>query len=201
MNSRSREHFENLYRHDPDPWDFAVDRYEQDRYAALLSHVPACRYQRVFEPGCSVGVLTSQLARRCRHVLAIDIAEAAVNRARDRCRHLSNVELRRSDLSSVDPPTEPFDLVVFSEIGYYFDCDDLARELTVLRNRVTPEGRLVAQHWIGQSPDHALNGFAVHDQLGWALRHWDHRVHQVRPDSGRDGYVLDVWDRPPGALR
>ena len=127
--STSREFFEELYRTDPDPWRFSDDAYEQARYQHLLAHIPAGRYDTAFEPGCSIGVLTRQLADRCRRVIAIDIAEAAVAEARRRCVDQPGVELSRGELPG-DLPGEPVDLVVLSEIGYYFTepvLIDLAR--------------------------------------------------------------------------
>ena len=40
------------------------------------------RYASAFEPGCSIGVLTAQLAPRCDRLLACDVAAAAVESAR-----------------------------------------------------------------------------------------------------------------------
>lgn len=195
----SRAHFERVYQADPDPWHFAASPYEQARYAALLTHVPPGRYRRAFEPGCSVGVLTVELARRCGHVLAVDIAATALERARERCRDLPNVELRQAALTAVDLGSTPFDLIVFSEIGYYSDREHLLPVLTRLREQVLPGGRLIGQHWIGHSPDHTRHGFEVHADLEQVLRSWDHPVHQVTTDPEHQGYVLDVWNRPPAS--
>ena len=42
------------------------------------------RFRRAFEPGCSTGVLTAELAARCDEVVALDVAAPAVERARSR---------------------------------------------------------------------------------------------------------------------
>ena len=203
--STSRAFFEELYRSDPDPWRFADDVYEQARYHHLLAHVPAGRYDTAFEPGCSIGVLTRQLADRCRRVIAIDIAEAAVAEARRQCADRPGVQLARGELPH-DLPDEPVDLVVLSEIGYYLTepvLGDLARRIG---ETITLGGSVVALHWTGCSPDHVLHGRDVHRILDTQLG-LDHRLgaeHRhdppadrtdARPEPGAvKGYLLDVWD-------
>ena len=59
----SREFFDAKYRTAEDPWDFALDGYELGRYVDLVSHVDPARHRRVFEPGCSIGVLTEMLGQ------------------------------------------------------------------------------------------------------------------------------------------
>ncbi len=138
LDPTSRQFFERKYRANVDPWSFASDTYEQRRYEVILEHVEAGRYERVFEPGCSIGVLTEQLAERCGHVLAIDIAESAVTLARRRCAGRSNVTVEQGSLSE-DLPAGTFDLIVFSEIGYYFEECELERLVWRLRRQLDDE--------------------------------------------------------------
>jgi SAM-dependent methyltransferase len=153
--------FEAKYRHSPDPWQFAASPYEQRRYATLLRSLTQARYSRAFEPACSVGVLTASLAERCDSLLACDIAPTAVHLARLRCAGLSNVRIDQADLAKSLPPG-PFDLIVFSEVGYYFSASVLAELIRALARRLVPGGEFVAVHWRGQSEDHVLHGDAVH---------------------------------------
>jgi trans-aconitate methyltransferase len=201
----SRSFFEELYRTDPDPWRFTDDAYEQARYQHLLAHVPAGRYDTAFEPGCSIGVLTRQLADRCRRVFAIDIAEAAVAEAHRRCADRPGVDLARGELPH-DLPDEPVDLVVLSEIGYYLTEPVLADMARRIRGVLTPGGRVVAVHWTGESSDHVLHGRDVHCILDTHLE-FDHRFgaehrHDPTSDLGVEvaattkGFLLDVWDVP-----
>ncbi len=157
MNTTSREFFERMYAETDDPWAFASNEYEQQRYATILGFVPHGRFRRAFEPGCSIGELTARLAGRCGFVTAIDVAEAAVDRARDRCGDLGNVDVHRGSLLD-DMPQGPFDLVVFSEIGYYFVVAQLIELAHEIATRIEPRGQLIAVHWTGQSADHVLPG-------------------------------------------
>lgn len=198
----SRDFFEQLYQVRPDPWDFAADAYERDRYRRILEHVPTGRFPTALEPGCSIGELTRELSFRCDRVIAFDIADAAVDTARRRCADRPGVELERADLTS-GLPTGPLDLVVFSEIGYYFPREVLAGLVRGTRALLRPGSRVVAAHWIGASTDHVLHGHDVHQVLDQYLelprRH--HSVHRHPPADPPAGtveraFVLDVWDLP-----
>lgn len=197
MSTTSRDFFERMYRADRDPWSFASSRYEQQRYATILELVPAGRFSAAFEPGCSIGELTFQLAARCGFVVAIDIAEAAVDLARRRCQRLTNVDIHQGSLPE-DIPDGRFDLVVFSEIGYYFTRPRLVATASELDSCLEPGGQFLAVHWIGESADHLLAGQVVHEILraNLSMHHVDHRVHRA---DERDGFVLDVWRKPPAS--
>lgn len=180
--------FEAKYRHSPDPWKFAASPYEQRRYATLLRSLTEARYSRAFEPGCSVGVLTAALAKRCDSLLACDIAPTAVHLARQRCARFSNVRVDRADLAQSLPPG-PFNLIVFSELGYYFSATVLAKIIRALAKRLTPGGEFVAVHWRGQSEDHVLHGDAVHAILKATLE----KHHTWLRGARYRGFRLDLW--------
>jgi SAM-dependent methyltransferase len=146
----------------------------------------------VFEPGCSVGELTVLLAARCGQVIATDVADAAVARARERCAPCPNATVTRATLPDEFPEGD-FDLIVFSEIGYYFDEPVLQAVATNLESHLRGGGRIIAAHWIGHSPDHVLSGDEVHAVLHEQLE-LRHVAHERHASSERDGFVLDVWD-------
>jgi hypothetical protein len=160
----SPEFFEAKYRSDYDPWHFADSRYEQSRYAATVAALDGGWFEHAFEPGCSIGVLTQQLAPFCGQLIAIDISETAARVAAERCRALSNVQVSQGSLPA-DIPPGMFDLIVLSEIGYYFEVDALQSLARSLAGRLNRDGVLLAAHWLGESPDHLLSGDQVHGVL------------------------------------
>lgn len=162
--SVSVDAFEQKYRASHDPWRFATSAYEQSRYATTLDSLQRAAYGTAFEPGCSIGELTARLAPRCRRVIATDIAPTAVSLAQARCRPLGNVTVRQAT-SPTYVPDEPLDLILVSEIGYYFDLETLESYAAALADRLEPGGELIAVHWLGNSPDHVLHGDVVHDSL------------------------------------
>jgi SAM-dependent methyltransferase len=182
------QHFEDGYRDDPDPWGFGRRFYEQRRYDLTVAALPKARYRRAYEPACAVGELTRRLAARCDEVVACDWAAAAVAYARVHYGHLANVDWAVASVPE-DWPPGLFDLVVLSELGYYFSADDLAglRERAV--GSLEPDGTLVAVHWLGHSPDHLLHGDEVHTVLAATSD-------LVAGGAYRDdGFRLDWWTR------
>lgn len=161
----SEAFFEAKYQSNPDPWHFANDVYEKSRYSAVLAALNGRYFERAFEPGCSIGILTEQLAHMCSRVEALEISATAAASARQRCQHLENVTVRHGALPQ-DVPSGRFDLIVFSEIGYYFDAAILADLANELVSRIAAGGVLVAAHWLGTSSDHRLSGDEVHEILG-----------------------------------
>ncbi len=162
--STSAAFFEAKYQQAADPWNFAGSSYELSRYARIMASLQPRRFQRAFEAGCSIGVLTQQLAGICGQVDAVDVSLTAVRRARERCRHLSNVDIKTGSVRT-DVPVRLYDLIVMSEIGYYFDRDDLLDLGADLTMRLVPGGILLGAHWLGHSDDHVLGGDEVHEIL------------------------------------
>ena len=154
-------YFDAVYRANPDPWNFASSPYEAAKYEATLAALPRPLYPSAFEAGCSIGVLTTQLAGRCGRLLSVDLSEQALRAARERCAVLDNVTFERRGLPG-EFPAGPFDLIVVSEVGYYLDLPDLLklRELTV--SQLAPEGQLLLVHWTPPVPDYPLTGDEVH---------------------------------------
>ena len=160
----SAEFFEAKYQGTIDPWNFAGSPYELNRYRAILAALSHRRYLRAFEPGCSIGVLTEQLATICDEVLATDFSPTAVLRAQKRCASLENVTLRCASLA--EPLLDDgFELVLLSEIGYYFSPADWCEIARRLISPMSAGATLPATHWLGASSDHMMGGNQVHEIL------------------------------------
>ena len=160
----SQRFFEEMYRRDDDPWSFASSPYELSRYDAILTAVEHRRYRAAFEPGCSIGILTRRLAAISQQVEAMDISPTAVARANAHCVGLPNVKVMCGTLPN-DIPSSQFDLILFSEIGYYFNEVQLFDLSNKLIQRLNDNGIILAAHWLGYSEDHILSGDRVHEIL------------------------------------
>jgi SAM-dependent methyltransferase len=160
--SLTPDFFESLYRENPDPWQFATSEYEAQKYATTLDALPRNLYQSGFEIGGSIGVLTEKLAQRCHSLLSVDVSEIAQQQAIDRCQHLQNV---RFDLMSVPDnfPDEYFDLIVLSEVGYYWSWSDLIKAQRSILDRLRSQGQLILVHWTVDARVLPLTGDLVHD--------------------------------------
>ena len=139
-------YFDELYARKPDPWGFETKAYERDKYAATLAALPRTRYGDALEVGCSIGVLTRDLAPRCDRLLCLDAAEAALERARARNAHRPGVEFRLARVPQ-EWPDGAFDLIVLSEVLYYFVREDLSRVAERVVASLRPGGDTVLVHW------------------------------------------------------
>lgn len=189
-NTLPPDYFEAVYRANTDPWNFEASPYEHAKYADTLAALPQERhYASGFEVGCSLGVLTEMLAPKCQHLLSIDVAEAPLERARQRCAHLPQVEFQRLTLPNDFPADRHFDLVVLSEVGYYWALPDLQRVASDLFLALQPGGHLLLVHWTPAVHDYPLTGDEVHEFFlshtgpGLPLTHvHGHRAEQYRLD-------------------
>jgi SAM-dependent methyltransferase len=158
------DYFNAMYRASGDPWGFQDRWYEQRKHAISVALLPARRYRSALEPGCSIGVLTGMLAPRCDALLSCDLAPAAVQSAAARTRDLPQVLVEQRDIARQWPPGR-FDLIVFSEILYYFSDRDLDRVLDRAVAALEPGGTLLAVHWRHPVAEHARSGDDVHRLL------------------------------------
>jgi hypothetical protein len=156
--------FEQKYQENADPWNFSHSAYELARYDAIINAISHRTYHRAFEPGCSIGVLTERLAAYCDAVEAIDFSPTASVLAQRRCAHLPNVEVRCAALPD-GIPTKDCDLLVLSEIGYYFTPQAWQRISSTLIDAIPQDATVMAAHWLGHSEDHCMSGDEVHEIL------------------------------------
>ena len=177
-------YFDRMYASSPDPWGFASRWYEARKYAISLALLPAEHYGDAFEPGCSIGVLTSLLAPRCDRLLSCDAAAAAVSAAASRTAALPQVTVQRRVLPH-DWPAGDFDLIVFSELLYYFSAADLRQLLDLGAAALRPGGSLLAVHWRHPVADYPASGDEVHRALAGCAgltRLVDHREPDFRAE-------------------
>jgi len=157
--------FEALYASDPDPWRFATSDYEAAKYDDTLVALGERRFASAFEVGCSIGVLTARLALRCDRLLAVDVADAALARARVACADLPWVSFARMQVPQ-DWPEGAFDLILFSEVLYYLGPADIERTAALSVAALAPGGAVLLVHWTGPtnypvSGDEAAERFAA----------------------------------------
>jgi SAM-dependent methyltransferase len=187
-------HFRERYRGSPDPYRLADRWYEARKYAITVALLPRERYGSAFEPGCSIGVLTERLASRCDRLLSCDAIPDAVAAARSRTAALPGVRVEQRVVPG-EWPMGSFDLIVFSEILYYFDDADLQQMLRLGLLALRPGGHLVAAHWRHHAPDHPRGGDDVHQILDA-----DPRLARLARYRDLD-FTAEVYARADGDLR
>ena len=189
MTRTPEQYFRELYEHDGDPWGFDSRWYERRKYALTVASLPAERFRSCFEPGCSIGALSELLAPRCDRLLAADHMAEPLARALDRLRRFPHVTVERRVIPE-QWPDGPFDLLVLSEICYYFDADELASLLGRAMSSLQANATVVAVHWRGPT-NYPLSATAAHGivaalpVLETVTRHVDEQ------------FLLDVWRHRP----
>ena len=194
--SLDRAFFDEFYTGGADPWGFEDRWYERRKRAVTLAALPRPRFRRAFEPGCSIGVLTAELALRCDALLSTDIAAAPLERARQRLAGAEHVRFEQMAVPS-GWPEGLFDLVVISEIGYYCSREDLATLVRRSADALTEDGVLLTCHWRHPVADYPLRGdevqaaFRAGSGLTVVAQHVeaDFRLEVLARPAGRPGVV------------
>jgi cyclopropane fatty-acyl-phospholipid synthase-like methyltransferase len=154
------------------------------RWHEVLHMLAPSVHDRLLEIGCASGEHTLRLAGLCKEVVGVDLAAAAIERARERATAagVSNVTFFRLDASNLDRfPTVFFDKIAAIDFTEHVNDEVLAQVLRECRRVLRPGGRLAiftpcASHYVErlksrsiilkQSPGHfAVRGPAAYRRL------------------------------------
>ncbi len=117
-----------------------------------------------------------------------------LDRARRRCADLTIIEflLARGLADGFD---RPFDLIVLSEIVYYWGDPDIALVGAAIDRWLEPGGRVLLVHWLAET-----NNPQTADDAVSAL-HGEVRDLRIVRQARRAAYRLDLWRRADQARR
>jgi SAM-dependent methyltransferase len=115
-------------------------------------------------------------------------AHRALHEAREALDGYDHVRISHAVLPA-DLPDATFDLIIATEILYYFTARDLATLLDRLLTRLEPGGDLVAAHWRASDKSYGYDGFNVHD----VLNQRPEIARTVRHDD--ENFVLEIFQR------
>ncbi|GAA3642001.1 hypothetical protein GCM10022200_27190 [Microbacterium awajiense] len=150
--------FRAFYERHDDPWGFESRWYERRKRELIVASLPRQRYEHVLELGCATGLLTELLAARSARITAVDVVDAALAKAHARVPHARLLQQRAPG----EWPDGRFDLVVLSELAYYWSAAELADALRRIRGCLAPDGELVVCHHRPRIDGRALAGDDVH---------------------------------------
>ncbi|MFC6839900.1 class I SAM-dependent methyltransferase [Xanthomonas theicola] len=180
-----QQYFADIYRGD-DPFGYRERWYEARKRELLLACLPRARFERAWELGCSNGELTAALAPRCATLLGTDLSARAVALAARRNAGNAHVRVQQAEHPRSWPQGR-FDLIVFSEVGYYLPLPLLQECAQRLRDSLTAQGVLVACHWLHPFAQARMGGRAVHACLAQRLQ----RPRLLRYED--DDVLLEAW--------
>jgi SAM-dependent methyltransferase len=163
--SVSPSYFEEKYRGDIDPWRFRTSPYEREKYDATIRALSMPRYRNGLEVGCAIGVLSALLAPHCGQLIAMDSSPTAIAEAKRQ--KLPNVRFETAVFPN-EFPNGVFDLIVLSEVLYYFAEDDLMGLAEKCLNALEFGGQMILCHWLGET-DYPLTGHQASDLFAKAV--------------------------------
>jgi SAM-dependent methyltransferase len=166
---RAQRFFEDLWK-GGDYWDFENSDYEHARCQRLLRMLAGRCYPRVLELGCGAGFLTRFLAHIADQIVALDISQAAIDRARAVGAGPAAVDFRVANIMDYKPHADgPWDLIVFSDticyLGWLYPFFDVAWLAAQLFEATRSGGQLLLANSLGEGDD-------------WLLRPWIIRTYR-----------------------
>lgn len=184
----SADYFTQIYAVNDDPWNFESSPYEAQKYNATIDALCNNHYRKALEIGCSIGVLTKMLAKKCLHLLATDISEKALDFAKIRCSDLKNVTFKKLNFPQ-ELPDDRFDLILISEVAYYLSEEDWKFAIHQLCDMLPENGEIVLVHWLPKVPDYPQTGDEAHFSFKKEMESKMKNIFKTRTDK----YRIDVW--------
>lgn len=188
--SLDSEYFKKVYDANDDPWDFETSDYEANKYKATLNALPDEKYQSALEIGCSIGVFTKLLAKRCDNLVATDVSQKALDKAIERCKNLENIHFIKAKFPQ-ELPQEKFSLIIVSEVAYYLSPEDWKLAMNKLFNITKENGNIVLCHWLPEVHDYPQTGDEVHKSFAKLMNGKMKNVFNKREEN----YRIDVWEK------
>ena len=188
--SLTPEFFRALYQANPDPWNFTTSEYEAQKYAVTLDALTKTTYSSALEIGGSIGVLTEQLGARCKSLLSIDVSQIAQDQAKARCLDLPQIKFQIMTVPE-EFPDQTFDLILVSEVAYYWSLDDWAKAQDLIFNHLNANGQLMLVHWTVDAKEMPLTGDQVHDSVLERLPDFMQHIYAHHDAK----YRLDLFER------
>ncbi|RZA13795.1 MAG: class I SAM-dependent methyltransferase [Proteobacteria bacterium] len=162
--STDRQYFQKLYEASVDPFHNWRNEYEDSKRAQALSLLQKAFYPTAFEPGCGNGALSLDLSERCGHLSSVDWSSDALRAASLHCAGVANIDFSEMDFPAA-LPQKTFDLLIVSELLYYFSEMRLKKFFHSIPEIVKPGGEVMLIHWRGASDDYPSTGDAVHEEF------------------------------------
>ncbi len=119
----------------------------------------------------------------------MDVVDRALEKARRRCAVFPQVTICKARIPA-DPVAGPFDLILLSEVAYYWDSADLATAGDYLCAATMVGGHLLLVHWTGETDYPKSADEAVAELQAAAGARFKVLRRERRPQ-----YRLDLWLR------
>lgn len=116
---------------------------EISKFEKAFQLLQGAQFKEALEIGCGEGKTTAYLVPMAEKITAIDISDIAIRRAKSR--NYPNVLFKQADFFT-EQLSEAFDLILCSEVLYYFEPAQLLRVVERIAELLEPEGTLLLLH-------------------------------------------------------
>lgn len=185
--SLGSDYFEGIFQGDSDPWGLESSAYEHAKFDATIAALGERHYRSGLEVGCANGALTERVAPLCDRLIAIDISRTAVDAARTRLSHDASADVRCMRFPD-EQPDGCFDLILLSEVAYYWSDADLDAAGRFVERALADDGDVLLVHYTGET-DYPQTADDAIDKLRAAIR----RDLIVARHDRAECYRLDLW--------
>jgi len=115
--------------------------------------------KKVFELGVGVGRMTSEIAKRAKEVVGVDLSPVMLERARQNLEGIDNVQLLLGKLTELDLPPKSFDLVFESIVLLHIlNPDEL--KATIGKMQELSDRIFIVEHTY-QGPDFPISKYSI----------------------------------------
>lgn len=130
-----------------DAWGYLGSAAHEHRCSLILDLLPSASAGTTLEVGCAEGFITKSLAQRFDRVIACDLSDIAVDRARRYCSDAPNVEFHAQDIRS-GIPAHDVQVCLVSDVLYYLSAREISSFAIELASRMSASGQMVfANEW------------------------------------------------------
>ena len=154
-------------------------------HGSLLRHVPR-NCEHALEIGCGTGAFARELAKRCKHVVALDLSAEMIRVARSRSAQFENLEFQLADAMTWDFPQSHFDFICSIATLHHLEQRELFGKM---RDALKPSGVLVVLD-LAES-----NGLVERmlDVIGWGVSGGLRLMHNGRLNPPAE--VRKAWEQ------
>ena len=121
--------------------------------AAVAEHIRP--EDEVLECACGTGLLTGEIAARCRRITATDFSEKMLRRAERKLRHYDNITFEPGNILSLSYPDAGFDVVVAANVIHLLD--EPYKALHELDRVCRPGGRIIIPTYMNRTEKGTTN--------------------------------------------
>jgi ubiquinone/menaquinone biosynthesis C-methylase UbiE len=156
MNAKygTKGYFDKLYASSKEPWVISIRASQQYRYKLCLQILRrfSDKYDSALDIGCSQGQFTKMLQDIASKIIAIDISETAIQRAKERYGSKGAIKFELGSLPRLRYADSQFDLVVALEVLYYLEKEERSKALSEIKRILKNDGYFITSARIAKPP-------------------------------------------------